>query len=172
MSVIGAAPVRTRSTPGTRVTIGDPGLKPSLPFHPAGSIATPAALRGIDSVWRSTRRPVAVVASATVKKSLGNGSRQAAGSIGSHRGPSTCAEATDPGSEPAPKTSARNATSTPTPGPRHLPPRVIKVAQANDYGAALPGELDKIGAGEANDVPCNACRKAIEHRSRGAVAVP
>src|SRR5437660_12719072 len=61
----------------------------------------PAMLRGIDSGFRFRRSPVLVVVSAWVKWSLGKGSRQAWGSMGSQRswvaasatvpaGPSTC----------------------------------------------------------------------------------
>jgi hypothetical protein len=86
ISVIGAAPVRFRSTPGTLVRIGVPGLKPSLRFHSVGSIGVPATFRGIIAGERATRRPVPLDRSATVKWSFGNGSRQAAGSIGSQPG--------------------------------------------------------------------------------------
>jgi len=83
MSVMGAAPVRTRSSPGTWVTISAPGLKPSLWFHSLTSMGVPCALRGMAVGARCTRRPVSVDGSGTVKKSLGNGRRQAVGSIGS-----------------------------------------------------------------------------------------
>jgi hypothetical protein len=55
------------------VTISWPGLKPSLRLKGSGSTGLPAALRGIDSVLKFTRRVVSVVESAVVKWSLGNG---------------------------------------------------------------------------------------------------
>ena len=67
MSVSGAAPVRVRSMPGTAAIIIEPGEKPSLRFHSAGSIGTPATLRGIISGVKFTRRPVGVDRSRTVK---------------------------------------------------------------------------------------------------------
>jgi hypothetical protein len=67
MSVSSAAPVRWRSRPGTNVMMGEPGLKPSLRFHSAGSTGTPAAFLGIDSAARSMRLPVSVEPSRTVK---------------------------------------------------------------------------------------------------------
>src|SRR6476661_3949885 len=87
MSVSGAGSVFANafalSMPGTFVTIIEPGEKPSARFQSVGSIGLPATLRGIARTLKSTRLPVVVDASATVKKSLGNGSMQAAGSIGS-----------------------------------------------------------------------------------------
>src|SRR6476646_6755779 len=64
--------------------ISEPGEKPSARFQSVGSIGLPATLRGIEVMSKFTRRPVGVEASAFVKKSLGNGSMQADGSIGSH----------------------------------------------------------------------------------------
>src|SRR3954452_4247036 len=87
MSVSGAGSVLANafalSIPGTFVTIIEPGEKPSARFQSVGSIGLPAMLRGIPSTLKSTRRPVCVDASLVVKKSLGNGSMHAAGSIGS-----------------------------------------------------------------------------------------
>src|SRR4051812_20768927 len=85
MFVIGAAPVFTRSSPGTYVTIMAPGLKPSLRFHSVGSIETPDAFAGIEARSKCTRRPVPLVGSATVKKSFGKGIRHLRVAIGSHR---------------------------------------------------------------------------------------
>ena len=67
MSVDGAAPVRARSRPGTKVKTAEPGLNPSLRSYGAGSMAAPAAFVGIAWGWKSTCRPVAVEGSATVK---------------------------------------------------------------------------------------------------------
>ncbi|WP_203885605.1 hypothetical protein [Planotetraspora kaengkrachanensis] len=67
MSVIGAALVLVKSTPGTLVRIGVPGLKPSLRFHSVGSIGVPATFCGIISGEKAIRRPVSVDRSATVK---------------------------------------------------------------------------------------------------------
>ena len=71
MSVMGTAPVFWKavgvSRPGTLVTISWPGLKPSLRFQSSGRIGLLAMLRGIARMFRSSRRPVSVVASATVK---------------------------------------------------------------------------------------------------------
>src|SRR3954454_1803411 len=83
MSVIGTAPVFARSSPGTYVTISEPGENPSARFQSVGSIGLPATLRGIEVRSNATRRPVGVERSGFVKKSLGNGSMQAEGSIGS-----------------------------------------------------------------------------------------
>lgn len=85
MSVTGAAPVRARSRPGTRLSSIDPGEKPSARFHSPGDTGTPSAFFSVVRRW--TRRPVGVPASATVFQSLGNGSRHAAGSIGSQPSP-------------------------------------------------------------------------------------
>ena len=76
MSVIGGGAAGARSTPGTWARIIAPGLKPSLRFHSVGSMCTPSTLAGIDARLKLTRRPVSVLGSATVKRSLGNGSRQ------------------------------------------------------------------------------------------------
>src|SRR5687768_9649220 len=81
--------VAVRSIPGTCVRTIDPGENPSLRFHSVGSIGTPATLRGMPVSGRLMRRPVSVVGSATVKWSLGNGRRQAAGSTASHQGGET-----------------------------------------------------------------------------------
>jgi hypothetical protein len=67
MSAADAAFVFVRSTPGTSVRIGVPGLKPSLRFHSAGSMGVPATFRGIAPGEKATRLPVAVDRSATVK---------------------------------------------------------------------------------------------------------
>jgi hypothetical protein len=67
MSVSGAAPVRSRSRPGTAVRMVDPGLNPSLRFHSVGSIGVPAAFCGIARGLRFTRLPVSVELSRTVK---------------------------------------------------------------------------------------------------------
>ena len=60
MSVIGAAPLAARSMPGRRATSADPGENPSLRLSSVGSMWTPAALAGVASGPRSTRRPVSV----------------------------------------------------------------------------------------------------------------
>src|SRR3954467_6993606 len=83
MSVIGTAPVLARSRPGTYVTISEPGENPPAWFQSGGSIGLPATLRGIEARSNATRRPVGVERSGFVKKSLGNGSMHADGSIGS-----------------------------------------------------------------------------------------
>src|SRR4051794_29084534 len=62
-----------------------PGLKPSLRFHSVGSMATPDAFFGMDAGSNWIRRPVPLVASGTVKKSLGNGIRHLRAAMGSHR---------------------------------------------------------------------------------------
>src|SRR3954468_14747488 len=84
MSVIGTEPVLAKasgvSSPGTLVTISEPGLKPSARFQSVGSMGLPATLRGMSSRLKSTRRPVGGLGSALVKLSFGNGSRQAEGS--------------------------------------------------------------------------------------------
>ncbi len=85
MSVIGAAPLRARSSPATYVTIIDPGLKPSLRFHSVGSIGTPLELAGIASGRKWTRRPVADESSRSVKKSFGKGMRHFAAARTSQR---------------------------------------------------------------------------------------
>src|SRR4051794_12167398 len=82
MSVIGTAPVFARSSPGTYVTISEPGENPSARFQSVGSIGLPATLRGIELRSNAIRRPVGVERSGFVKKSLGNGSMHAEGSIG------------------------------------------------------------------------------------------
>ena len=82
--VTGGSPDGTRSAffvmPGTTVRICAPALKPSLRFHSCGSIGFPAALRGMASTLRSSRRPVALEASGLVNQSLGYGSMHCAGS--------------------------------------------------------------------------------------------
>ena len=55
------------SMPGTCVTIGEPGLKPSSRFQSVGSIGAPAALRGVADGSMLRRSPVAVDGSARVK---------------------------------------------------------------------------------------------------------
>ena len=89
MSSIGTIPVRPKaafvSRPGTFVTIGSPGLKPSLRFHDDGSIGLPPAFFGIDRTLKFTRRFVSVVESPVVNQSFGNGNRQSAGSVKSQR---------------------------------------------------------------------------------------
>ena len=47
--------------------MAEPGEKPSLRFSSVGSMWTPDALAGVAARSRSTRRPVAVLRSATVK---------------------------------------------------------------------------------------------------------
>src|SRR3954464_14437090 len=64
------------SRPGTWVTIGAPGLKPSLVLIAVGSNVVPLLLTGIDAGWRLRRRPVSVVDSVRVKWSFGYGNRQ------------------------------------------------------------------------------------------------
>ena len=66
---------------------GWPGLKPSLRFHSTGSIGTSLSLRGIHWGLNATRRPVAVEASATVNRSLGNGSMHARATVASQPAP-------------------------------------------------------------------------------------
>src|SRR4051794_27425929 len=87
MSVSGTPPVpakaRALSLPGTFVMTSEPGEKPSALFQSVGSIGLPAMLRGMASGLKLTWRPVGVDGSAFVKKSLGNGSMHADGSIGS-----------------------------------------------------------------------------------------
>src|SRR5690606_12861149 len=78
-------------TPGTRLSSIEPGEKPSARFHSAGRSGTPSLFFSV--VRRCTRRPVGVPPSATVYQSFGNGSRQAAGSIGSQPGPAPAAAA-------------------------------------------------------------------------------
>ena len=65
MSVIGAAPLAARSIPGSRATSADPGENPSLRLSSVGSMWTPAALAGVASAARSTRRPVSAERSRT-----------------------------------------------------------------------------------------------------------
>ncbi|GGT20370.1 hypothetical protein GCM10010176_076040 [Nonomuraea spiralis] len=97
MSVIGAAPVLARSSPGTLASNIEPGEKPSFLFHSPGAIGTPAAETGVEPADKATLRPVAVPRSATVNQSFGNGSRQAAGSMGSQPDGSGAADAGDAG---------------------------------------------------------------------------
>ncbi len=91
MWVIGTTPVRANascvSSPGTWVTIGAAGEKPSLVLIALGSKTSPDALVGIDAGRRSSRRPVSVLESARVKWSLGYGNRHSvpSGVIGSQR---------------------------------------------------------------------------------------
>jgi hypothetical protein len=100
--VIGTPPVLSSaawlSRPGTCRVMGDPGEKPSLRFHSSGWTGFPAALRGIWSMPKSIRLPVAVLGSGFVKKSFGNGWRQTAGSNGSHFGAALAAGAQKPAS--------------------------------------------------------------------------
>ncbi len=84
MSVWGGSPDAAGSTPGTTTMPIDEGENPSLRFHSAGSTATPCALTGMPAAGRSRRRPVGRAGSAVVNRSLGQGSRQAVGSPGSH----------------------------------------------------------------------------------------
>src|SRR5262249_20264070 len=69
--------------PGTSVTIGEPGLKPSSRFQSVGSIGTPATFAGVASGLMSSRSPVGAEGSGCVKKSFGHGRRQSEGSSGS-----------------------------------------------------------------------------------------
>ena len=89
MSSTGTIRVRPKaafvSRPGTFVTIGSPGLNPSLRFHDDGSIGLPPAFFGIDRTLKFTRRFVSVVESPVVNQSFGNGNRQSAGSVKSQR---------------------------------------------------------------------------------------
>src|SRR5581483_690936 len=78
------------SKPGTWVTIGEPGLKPSRRFQSVVSIGAPAAFRGVASGLTFSRRPVAELASGRVKKLFGHGNMQADGSIGSHTLAASC----------------------------------------------------------------------------------
>ena len=70
MSVIGTGSVCANasgvSMPGTRTTIGAPGLNPSLVLSSVGSTGVPPALVGIDASFRSSRNPVGVDESARV----------------------------------------------------------------------------------------------------------
>ena len=59
-----------------RARISWPGENPSLRFHSVGSSGLPATFFGIESRFMFTRRPVGVVASATVNQSFGNGKVQ------------------------------------------------------------------------------------------------
>jgi hypothetical protein len=77
------ANARGLSIPGTCVTIGEPGLKPSSRFQSVVSMGVPAWFRGVDGGLTFRRSPVAVEGSPRVKKSFGQGSRQSEGSIGS-----------------------------------------------------------------------------------------
>ncbi len=54
------------SMPGTRRTIGAPGLKPSLVLISVGSTGVPLALVGIEASLRSSRKPVGVEESGLV----------------------------------------------------------------------------------------------------------
>src|SRR4051794_18972978 len=83
MSVIGTMCDFWKSRPGTRVTIAEPGLKPSLRFHSSGSMRTPDVLAGMPARGRSRRRLVGVDASFWVNALLGQGYMQADGSRGS-----------------------------------------------------------------------------------------
>src|SRR3954447_19838302 len=83
VTVIGAflALYRARSLSGTAPlgslalrTIALPGLKPSARLMSDGSIGTPSEFFGICASLRFSRRPVSVVLSALVSRSLGNGS--------------------------------------------------------------------------------------------------
>jgi len=62
----------------------EPTPKPSRSSYSVGSMGFDAAFRGIALTGMSTRRPVALVASGRLNQSFGKGSRQSAGSIGSH----------------------------------------------------------------------------------------
>src|SRR5215475_7718591 len=73
------------SIPGTCVTIGEPGLKPSSRFQSVGSIGTPATFAGVASGLMSSRSPVGAEGSGWVKKSFGHGRRQREGSSGSQQ---------------------------------------------------------------------------------------
>jgi hypothetical protein len=98
--------------PGTFVRMTEPGLKPSSPFQPRGSMALPLAVRGICERRSATLRPVAVFRSALVKASLGNGSRQAASSRRSQPGPvgdAVAACAVDGAARTRARTSARDS---------------------------------------------------------------
>ena len=70
MSVSGTAPVFWKavglSSPGTRVTMLSPGLKPSLRLMSTGSMWTPSLLAGVEVALRLTRSPVGVLESGTV----------------------------------------------------------------------------------------------------------
>ncbi len=55
------------STSGIFTVIALPGLNPSARLKSVGSIGTPALFCGIASDWKSSRRPVSVEGSATVK---------------------------------------------------------------------------------------------------------
>ena len=82
-SVTGGSFDADTSSDSTCTSRLDAGLKPSLRFHSVGSMCTPSALTGVPSTGRSTRRPVGVLGSARVNWSLGQGSRQAVGSVSS-----------------------------------------------------------------------------------------
>src|SRR5262245_25235185 len=71
------------SIPGTSVTIGEPGLKPSSRFQSVGSIGTPETFAGVASGLMSSRSPVDAEGSGWVKKSFGHGRRHSEGSSGS-----------------------------------------------------------------------------------------
>src|SRR5581483_2411773 len=87
MSVTGAAPVMARLTPGTKVRIVEPGLKPSFRLYGVGLTCAPALFFMRETVVRLSRLPVSGVPSATVKKSFGKGYMHALGSRKSHGQP-------------------------------------------------------------------------------------
>ena len=67
MSVIGASPARLEVDAGQQRGMAEPGQKPSLRFQ-LGRVDVDAVRVGGMAAWsRSTRRPVAVSSSATVK---------------------------------------------------------------------------------------------------------
>ncbi len=111
--------VTGRSSSGTKVSTGDPGEKPSLWFHSVGSMGWAAALLG--SAAKATRRPVSVVASAAVNRSLGNGSRQSVGSSGSHAAVGEPARA----ELPAPMRISRPASSAAVRAAARIPESVV-----------------------------------------------
>ena len=73
--MIGTIPLAAKaagvSRPGTWVTIGAPGLNPSLVLIAVGSKIVPLLLTGIEAGWRLRRRPVSVAESGRVKWSFG-----------------------------------------------------------------------------------------------------
>ena len=88
-SVIGGsllfAAASSVSSPGTFVSIMEPGLKPSARFMSVGLIGFPSLFFGIEASFRWSRRPVSEERSRFVNRSFGHGYRHTAGSVKSQR---------------------------------------------------------------------------------------
>jgi hypothetical protein len=109
------------------------GLKPSAPFHGAGSTGPPVRPTGIESAGMLTRKPVRVVESGTRKTLDGHGSKHASGSSPSgcaHGGGALAVASRDPPQLPsatamtstsAAPTHVRNFTPPPSSPPRRPP---------------------------------------------------